>query len=75
MKKCKSIGIDIAKQMIPVAPAAIIVVVVLKQMNGEEHPSIFYMPAAMCINRITWRHRLASNSLLEALVFGHRCYL
>ena len=42
---CKSAGIDVAVQMIPVAPAAIIAVAALKRMNGDILPSGTYTPA------------------------------
>ncbi len=42
---CKSAGIDVAVQMIPVAPLPITVAAESKPMNGDILPSGIYMPA------------------------------
>ena len=70
--KCLSIGIDVSKDMIPVSPLHIIVVVELKQMNGATLQSKIYMQQVNVPVPVHGANRLASNSLLEAMVFAHR---
>lgn len=71
--KCKSIGIDPMKQMIPIVPACHYMCGGIK-VDQWGHSSIHRLYAcgeATCTG-LHGANRLASNSLLEALVFGHR---
>ncbi|MCD4794576.1 MAG: L-aspartate oxidase [Bacteroidales bacterium] len=72
-KKCLTIDIDITKNMIPVAPAAHYLVGGIK-VDTEGRTSIKHLYAAgECSSTgLHGANRLASNSLLEALVFADK---
>ncbi len=73
VEKCRSLGIDVAKNLIPVVPAMHYIMggVVIDKW-GKTSINNLYANGEVTCSGLHGANRLASNSLLEALVFGHK---
>jgi L-aspartate oxidase len=70
---CKRFGLDIAKQWIPVRPAAHYTMGgVASDLWGQTNIQRLYVAGEVASTGVHGANRLASNSLLEGLVFGSR---
>ncbi len=72
-KTLKSYGLDITKELIPISPAAHYICGGIRiNLHGETHVKHLYAFGETAYTGVHGANRLASNSLLEALVFSDR---
>lgn len=76
VKKCAEEGYDVFKECIPVVPAQhYFMGGIRSDLNGKTTMPRLYAVGETCCNGVHGANRLASNSLLESLVFAERAAL
>lgn len=76
VEKCKEEGYDVFKECIPVVPAQhYFMGGIRSDLNGKTTMSRLYAVGETCCNGVHGANRLASNSLLESLLFAKRAAL
>ena len=76
MKRCAEEGYDVFSECIPVIPAQhYFMGGIRSDLNGKTTMPRLYAVGETCCNGVHGANRLASNSLLESLVFAKRAAL